>query len=61
MVHIKITESVDAKDARLARLAINEHYQTKSRGTNNQEYEIYKTNAESLGWTVKTFEEWINS
>lgn len=25
------------------------------------EYEIYKTNAESLGWYVKTFDEWLNS
>ena len=25
------------------------------------EYEIYVANAESLGWPVKTFEEWLES
>lgn len=36
-------------------------WQTKTRGTDYAEYEIYKSCAESLGWTVKTFEEWIKS
>jgi len=35
--------------------------QTKLRGTHSQEYEIYVTNAESLGWCVKTYEEWMKS
>ena len=33
--------------------------QTQVRGTNEQEYEIYAACAESLGWEVKTFEEWM--
>jgi hypothetical protein len=24
-------------------------------------YEIYVTNAEALGWIVKSFDEWLNS
>lgn len=36
-------------------------WQTQQRGTNDQEYEIYRTNAESLGWTVKTYDEWLAS
>ncbi len=23
-------------------------------------YEIYVTNAEALGWTIKSFDEWLN-
>ncbi|CAK1332109.1 TPA: hypothetical protein ACK3Q6_002652 [Burkholderia cepacia] len=34
-------------------------WQTQSRGTNDAEYEIYKTNAEQLGWKVKSYEEWL--
>lgn len=36
-------------------------WQTQTRGTNDAEYEIYKSCAESLGWEVKTYEEWLNS
>ena len=36
-------------------------WQTQQRGTNDAEYEIYRANAESLGWTVKTYDEWLNS
>lgn len=36
-------------------------WQTQSRGSNDQEYEIYVANAESLGWTVKSYDEWLNS
>lgn len=39
----------------------NANWQTASRGTDDQEYMIYATNAESLGWTVKTYDEWLNS
>lgn len=35
--------------------------QTQLRGTHEQEYEIYRECAESLGWNVKTFEEWMES
>ena len=27
----------------------------------SNDYEIYKANAESLGWPVKTFNEWLDS
>lgn len=36
-------------------------WQTVYRGTNDQEYEIYKACAESLGWKVKTYEEWLGN
>lgn len=29
--------------------------------TLSNEYEIYVAQAESLGWPVKTFDEWLNS
>lgn len=38
-----------------------EFWQTQSRGSNSAEYEIYVTNAESLGWIVKTYDEWLSS
>lgn len=36
-------------------------WQTQARGTNDAEYQIYVTNAEDLGWKVKTYEEWLKS
>ncbi len=36
-------------------------WQTQQRGTDDAEYEIYKVCAESLGWQVKTYEEWLRS
>ncbi|WP_323016434.1 hypothetical protein [Castellaniella sp.] len=36
-------------------------WQTQARGTNAQEYEIYVAAAKSLGWRVKTYDEWVNS
>lgn len=36
-------------------------WQTQQRGTNDAEYEIYVANAESLGWAVKTYDEWLAS
>lgn len=36
-------------------------WQTQARGTLQDEYEIYVANAESLGWPIKTFDEWLNS
>lgn len=36
-------------------------WQTRSRGSDEQEYEIYKAAAESLGWPIKSFEEWLRS
>lgn len=36
-------------------------WQTRARGTLQDEYEIYRANAESLGWPVKTFDEWLAS
>jgi hypothetical protein len=42
-------------------LQTSDDWQTKARGTNQQEYEIYVANAESLGWDVKSYDEWLNS
>ena len=36
-------------------------WQTQQRGTNDAEYQIYAAAAESLGWPVKTYEEWLKS
>lgn len=36
-------------------------WQTQARGTDNAEYQIYVACAESLGWPVKTYDEWIAS
>lgn len=36
-------------------------WQTQARGTNDQEYQIYVAAAESLGWHVKTYDEWLAS
>lgn len=38
-----------------------ETWQTQTRGTDCAEYEIYKACAESLGWPVKTYDQWLNS
>ncbi|AOZ05928.1 MULTISPECIES: hypothetical protein [Burkholderiaceae] len=43
------------------RLLPRADWQTQARGTNDAEYEIYRTNAESLGWRVKSYDEWLNS
>lgn len=40
---------------------LREDYQTQTRGTNDQEYEIYVANARALGWPIKTYDEWLNS
>ena len=42
-------------------LEVNENWQTKARGTNDAEYQIYVANAEALGWHVKSYDEWLNS
>ncbi|GAC1605831.1 MAG: hypothetical protein NVS3B3_04470 [Aquirhabdus sp.] len=42
-------------------LTPNANWQTQARGSNDAEYQIYKTAAEQLGWAVKTYEEWLNS
>jgi hypothetical protein len=36
-------------------------WQTQQRGTNDAEYQIYVACAESLGWPVKSYDEWLNS
>lgn len=43
------------------RLMPREIWQCQARGTNDAEYAIYAANAESLGWTVKTYDEWLAS
>jgi hypothetical protein len=39
----------------------NENWQTQNRGTNDSEYQIYVACAESLGWKIKSYNEWLNS
>lgn len=36
-------------------------WQTQSRGTQEQEYEIYRVQAKSLNWKIKPFDEWLHS
>jgi hypothetical protein len=36
-------------------------WQTKYRGDNDSEYQIYLEAAKSLGWTIKSYDEWLNS
>lgn len=43
------------------RLLPRADWQTRARGTNDQEYQIYVANAEALGWRVKSYEEWLRS
>ena len=50
----KTYESIDS-------LEVLDTWQTKARGTNEQEYEIYRSCAKDLGWEIKTFEEWLNT
>ena len=40
---------------------LSECLETTIRGTSEQEYEIYRSAAEDLGWTVKTFDQWLSS
>lgn len=49
-------------------LEYNEFWQTQTRGTNNQEYQIYldcandgKGNDFTTGKPLKTYDEWLNS
>ena len=37
------------------------NWQTQARGSNDNEYQIYVACAESLGWQVKTYDEWLRS
>lgn len=43
------------------KLLPNANWQTRYRGDNDSEYQIYRAAAESLGWTIKTYDEWLNS
>ena len=43
------------------KLIPNDNWQTQQRGTNDQEYQIYLAAAESLGWTIKTYDEWLRT
>jgi hypothetical protein len=36
-------------------------WQTQYRGSNDQEYLIYRACAEDMGWQIKTYDEWLNS
>jgi len=39
----------------------NDDWQTRYRGSNDDEYAIYVAAAESLGWPVKSYDEWLQS
>jgi hypothetical protein len=39
----------------------DDFWQAQYRGDNDSEYQIYVACAESLGWTVKTYDEWLES
>lgn len=43
------------------KLIPNANWQTKQRGLNQDEYQIYVDCAKSLGWEIKTYEQWIKS
>lgn len=36
-------------------------WQTKTRGGNDAEYQIYVECATDLGWPIKTYDEWVSS
>ncbi len=42
-------------------MQIDEDNQAQQRGQLADEYEIYKSQAEQMGWQVKSFDEWLNS
>jgi hypothetical protein len=47
----------------MAKAMTNEEAQQQQllRGTNDDEYQIYVSNAKNLGWTVKSYDEWLDS
>lgn len=53
--------NLNAAKADDPRLLPRETWQCQARGTNDAEYAIYVANAEALGWTVKTYEQWLAS
>ena len=42
-------------------MEVMDTWQTQAHGSDDAEYQIYVTNAEALGWTVKSYDEWLNS
>jgi hypothetical protein len=48
-------------EIKMTNLIPNANWQTQQRGDNDSEYQIYVAAAESLGWTVKTYEQWLRS
>ncbi|HDR8950416.1 TPA: hypothetical protein QDB40_002671 [Burkholderia vietnamiensis] len=53
--------NLNAAKADDPRLMPRDTWQTQARGTSDAEYAIYTANAESLGWSVKTYDEWLVS
>ena len=43
------------------KIDINENQQTKLDGSFDDRYQVYLAMAESLGWTIKSYDEWLNS
>lgn len=38
-----------------------DNIQSRARGSDDDEYQIYRTQAAELGWPIKSYEEWLNS
>ena len=55
------SKSSAARRDRQPTLETRDDYQTKSRGSNAQECEIYSHMAELMGWQVKSYDEWLAS
>lgn len=60
-VRITLTDGMGRKQGKNVRLEARADWQTRARGDNSSEYDIYVINAQALGWAVKSFEEWLNS
>lgn len=57
----RATWHLTAKQANQELRRAHNRCQTQLRGTNDQEYQIYVAAAESLGWVVKSYDEWLAS
>ena len=40
---------------------VSERWQTRQRGSNDDEYQIYVAAAKDLGWDIKSYNEWLRS
>lgn len=51
----------DRSDSNQELREATENCQTALRGTNDDEYQNYVAAAQSLGWDVKSYDEWLGS